>query len=154
MLSRRTDAGTLRHVRIVHRQGSSTGVIAPSRVIAPPEILVLKKNKVSTVSLGITFASATDKDGVTLAKFDIKSDRGTTSIEIRPTLGEFLDATKIKSISEADFDKKIDEMHGIHQRASSTFSLSSVDDVSQSIPTIILQHLNLVSPIKFIPYST
>lgn len=117
-------------MRIVHRQGSSSGVIAPSRVIAPPEILALKKDKVSTVSLGITFASATDKYGVSVAKFDVKSDRGSTPIEIRPTLGEFLDATKTKSISQADFDRAVADMHGIHQRSTSTFSLSNLDDAA------------------------
>jgi hypothetical protein len=114
-------------------------------VVAPPEILALKKDKVSTVLLGITFSSPTDKDGVSVAKFDVKSDRGTTPIEIRPTLGEFLDAT-IKSISESEFDKALDDMHGIHQRATSTFSLSPMDDTAnQHIPSIVHQHFNLVS---------
>lgn len=145
LLYRRTDEGTLRHVRIVHRQGSSSGVIAPSQVVAPPEILALKKDKVTTVSLGIVFASATDKDGVSVAKFDVKSDRGTTPIEIRPTLGEFLDATNTKSITEANFDKTVKEMNGI-ERATSTFSLSPMDKTAHcSIPSTILQHLNLVS---------
>lgn len=142
---RKTDAGTLRHVRIVHRQGSSSGVIAPSQIIAPPEILALKKGQVSTLSLGISFGSSTDKDGVSVAKFDVKSDRGTTPIEIRPTLGEFLDPTKT-DISQNDFDKTVDEMNGIHQRATATFSLSPVNETThQSIPRKVLQNFNLVS---------
>lgn len=144
---RRTDAGTLRHVRIIHRQGSSSGVIAPSRVIAPPEILALKKAQVSTVSLGIAFASATDKDGMSVAKFDVKTDRGTTPIEIRPSLGEFLANTE--SIDEATFDKYVEDMHSIHQRATSTFSMSPLNGAAhQDIPTIVLQHFNVVSRIK------
>ena len=136
----------MRHVRIIHRPGVSSGLIAPSRVITPPEILALKKSKVSTVSLGITFASATDRDGLSVAKFDVKSDKGSTPIEIRPTLGEFLDATKTKSISQVDFDKAVDEMHGIHQRTTSTFSLSPVDTAAyKNIPSIILQNFNFVS---------
>lgn len=115
-------------------------------MITPPEILALKKGKVSTVSLGITFASATDRDGLSVAKFDIKSDKGSTPIEIRPTLGEFLDATKTKSISQVDFDKAVDEMHGIHQRTTSTFSLSPVDTAAyKNIPSIVLQNFNFVS---------
>lgn len=138
--------GSLRHVRIVHRQGSSSGVIAPSRVIAPPEILALRKDEVSTVSLGITFASATDKDGVSVGKFDVKSDRGTTPIEIRPTLGELLDTANSKGVTEGDFDKSLNEMHGIHRRAESTFSLSPMDEAAnQNIPHTILKHFNLVS---------
>lgn len=144
---RRTDAGTLRHVRIVHRQGSSSGVIAPSRVIAPPEILALKKAQVSTVSLGISFASATDKDGMSVAKFDVKTDRGTTPIEIRPSLGEFLANTE--PIDRAIFDKSVRDMHGIIQRATSTFSMSPLNDAAhQNIPTAVLQHFNLVSLTK------
>jgi hypothetical protein len=101
---------------------------------------------VSALSLGIAFASATDKDGVTVAKFDVKSDRGTTPIEIRPTLGEFLDASKIKSISQDEFDKTVNEMHGIHQRSTSTFSLPPMDEAShKNISSAILQHFNLVS---------
>ena len=54
---------------------------------------------VSSVFIGLTFASASDRDGVSVAKFDVKSDRGATSIEVRPTLGELLndDATKTTS---------------------------------------------------------
>lgn len=137
----------MRHVRIIHRPGvSSSGLIAPSRVITPPEISALKKGKVSTVSLGITFASSTDRDGLSVAKFDVKSDKGSTPIEVRPTLGEFLDAAKTKSISQSDFDKAVGEMQGIHQRTTSTFSLSPVDSAAyQNIPNIIVQNFNFVS---------
>lgn len=142
---RKTDTGTLRHVRIVHRQGASSGLISPSQIIAPPEILALKKGQISTISLGIAFGSATDKDGVCVAKFDVKSDRGTTPIEIRPSLGEFLDPKKT-SISQQDFDKTVDEMNGIHQRATATFLLSPVNKTAhQDIPRKVLQNFNLVS---------
>jgi hypothetical protein len=115
-------------------------------VIAPPEIMALNKGEVSIFSLGIAFASATDRDGISVAKFDVKSDRGSTPVEIRPTLGEFLDATKTKSISQTDFDTAVNEMHGIHQRTASTFSLSPVDKTMyQNVPSIILQQFNLVS---------
>ena len=141
---RRTDAGTLRHVRIIHRGGTGSGVIAPSKVITPPEIPALKKGKISTVFIGLTFSSATDRDGIALAKFDIKSDRGTTPVEIRPSLGELLDSPKSVSISE--FDTAFAELQGIHQRISASFSLSYMNDENfGKIPITILQHLNLVS---------
>lgn len=136
----------MRHIRIVHRGGTSSGIISPSKVITPPEIPVLKKGMVSTLFIGITFASATDRDGVTVAKFDVKSDRGTTSIEIRPSLGDLLlndSATKI--LSQSDFDTAVSLLQGI-QRITSTFTLSPMnEDVFNNLPSTILQHLNLVS---------
>ena len=135
----------MRHIRIVHRGGTSSGIISPSKVITPPEIPVLKKGMVSTLFIGITFASATDRDGVTVAKFDVKSDRGTTSIEVRPTLGELLNDSATKILSQSDFDTAVSSLQGI-QRITSTFTLSPMnEDVFNNLPSTILQHLNLVS---------
>mmetsp|Transcript_37605 Transcript_37605/g.65975 ORF Transcript_37605/g.65975 Transcript_37605/m.65975 type:complete len:1393 (-) Transcript_37605:32-4210(-) len=139
----RTDTGTLRHVRIVHRGGTSGGIISPSRVITPPEIPALKKGMASTVFIGLTFASASDRDGVAVAKFDVKSDRGSTSIEVRPTLGELLNDDATKTTSQPEFDAAISGLHGI-QRISMTFTLSPMNDANyNSLPSTILQHLNL-----------
>ncbi len=146
---RRPD-GTLRHVRIVHRGGKSSGIISPSKVVTPPEIPALKKGMASTVFIGITFASATDRDGVTVAKFDVKSDRGTTSIEVRPTLGELLNDDVPKTTSQTDFDTRMFALQGI-QRISSTFTLSPMsDDTFKNLPSTIRKHLNLVSTDIFI----
>eukprot|EP00985_Skeletonema_marinoi_P021036 scaffold12689_cov97-Skeletonema_marinoi.AAC.2 len=137
----RTDVGTLRHVRIVHRRGASGGSISPSEVILPPEISVLKKGQASIVFIGITFESVTDRDGVALAKFDVKSDRGSTSIEIRPSIGEMLD-TPPKNI---DFDAATSGFEGNKfLMISVSFSLSPIDDEKfESVPTKILKHLYL-----------
>jgi len=138
----RTDAGTLRHVRLVHRGGTGNGIIAPSRVISPPEIPILKQGQTTSIFIGLTFASATDRDGMVLAKFDIKSDRGSSPVEIRPSLGELLDSPN--SMSQSEFDKACTELQGIHQRITSVVSVSSKnDDVYGKIPIAILQHLNL-----------
>ena len=132
-------------MRIIHRGGISSGNISPSRVITPPEIPILKKGMVSAVFIGLTFSSITDRDGVTLAKFDVKSDRGNTSIEVRPTLGELLCDESTKCMVQSDFDSRMSRLHGI-QRISSTFSLSPVsDDKFKILPRMVLQHLNLVS---------
>ncbi|KAL3816100.1 hypothetical protein ACHAXA_004525 [Cyclostephanos tholiformis] len=139
----RPDEGALRHVRIVHRGGISSGIISPSRVITPPEIPILKKGMVSTIFIGLTFASITDRDGLTLAKFDVKSDRGNTSIEVRPTLGELLCDESTKSMSQFDFDSRMSKLQGI-QRISSTFTLSPIsDDWFKNLPSMVLKHLNL-----------
>lgn len=137
----RTDVGSIRHVRIVHRSGKSGGSISPSKVIVPQEISVLKNGQASIVFIGITFESATDRDGVALAKFDVKSDRGSTSIEIRPSIGEMLD-TPPKNI---DFDSATAGFEGNKfLMISSSFSLSSNDDETfMSVPTKILKHLYL-----------
>jgi AP-3 complex subunit beta len=141
--NKRSDSGTLRHIRIVHRPSTSSGMISTSKVVSPPEIPALKTGKASSVFIGLTFSSTTDRDGVALAKFDIKSDRGSTSIEIRPTLGEFMDSSKV-TMSQSEFDSKVADLHGIHQRITSTFSLSPMnDDVYTNLPKTILQHLNL-----------
>ncbi|KAL7539414.1 hypothetical protein ACHAXR_009260, partial [Thalassiosira sp. AJA248-18] len=135
--------GTLRHVRIIHRGGTSGGIISPSKAVTPPEIPALKKGMASTIFIGLTFASSSDRDGVTVAKFDVKSDRGTTSIEVRPTLGELLIDDATKMISQSDFDAAISILQGI-QRIASTFTLSPVNDDSfKNLPSTILQHLNL-----------
>lgn len=126
-------------------------MISTSKVVSPPEIPALKIGKASSVFIGLTFSSATDRDGVALAKFDIKSDRGSTSIEIRPTLGEFMDSSKV-TMSQSEFDSKVADLHGIHQRITSTFSLSPMnDDVYTNLPKTILQHLNLVSQLDCNP---
>jgi AP-3 complex subunit beta len=137
----RTDVGAIRHVRIVHRRGASGGTISPSKVILPPEISVLKKGQTSTASIGITFESASDRDGLAVAKFDVKSDRGSTSIDIRPSIGEMLD-TPPKNI---DFDAATAGFEGNKfLMISSPFSLSPISDEKfKSVPTKILKHLFL-----------
>ena len=120
-------------------------MISPSKVITPPEIPVLKKGMASTLFIGMTFASATDRDNVTVAKFDIKSDRGTTAIEVRPSLGELLNDSATKSLSHSDFDAAVAGLHGI-QRIVSTFTLSPTKaDIGTNLPRTIMYHLNLVS---------
>jgi len=142
---RRPDAGSLRHVRIVHRGGVSSGVMSPSKAIVPPEINVLKKGMASSLFIGLVFASATDRDGVTVAKFDVKSDRGNTSIEVRPTLGELLNDETCKDMSISEFDSKMSKLHGI-QRIASTFRLSPMsEDRFTNLPSTVMQHMNLVS---------
>jgi len=48
-------------------------------------------------------------------------------------------------MSQPDFDAAISVLHGI-QRTSSTFTLSPMnDDNFKSLPSTIMQHLNLVS---------
>jgi hypothetical protein len=137
----KNDAGTLRHVRIVHRRSASGGTIAPSKVILPPEILALKKGQTSTVFIGITFESATDRDGVALAKFDVKCGTTSTSIDVRPSLGEMLDTPP----ENIDFDAAYSGFEGNKfLMISSSFSLSPrTDDNYQSVPSKIMKHLNL-----------
>lgn len=142
---RRSDAGSLRHVRIIHRGGVSSGVVSPSKAIVPPEIIFLKKGMASSLFIGLVFASATDRDGITVAKFDVKSDRGNTSIEVRPTLGELLNDEKCKDMSLSDFGFKVSKLQGI-QRIASTFRLSPMnEDRFINLPCTIMQHMNLVS---------
>ncbi len=129
----------------VHRGGLSSGLISPSKAITPHEIPVLNNGMASSVFIGLTFATATDRDGITVAKFDVKSDRGMTSIEVRPTLGELLNDEALIDMSQSDFDTKISGLNGI-QRTSSPFSIGRMKTNDfDSLPRTVLQHMNLVS---------
>ena len=44
--------------------------------------MTLKKDQMTTATLGMSFQSASDRDGALQARFDFKSDRGNTSVDI------------------------------------------------------------------------
>jgi hypothetical protein len=140
---RRSDSGTLRRVRMIQRGGTG---IAPKRVIVPQEVGALKKDQMSAVVLGLDFASLSDKDGASMARFDIKSDRGSNSIDVRPPLGEILQPCVLSSTK---FDNIMQRFKGIHQKVVSTFKLNSdgggLKEEYKDLPRKILKQCNLVS---------
>lgn len=137
---RRTDAGILRRVRIIQRS-SSQGSIGTSRVVTPPEIVALKKGQMSTAILGIRFQSVSDRDGALQARFDIKSDRGSTPVDIRPSLGDMLQPCRM---STSDFDSNVKSLQGF-SRVSSTFQLPDrpISQAYKDLPMSIMKHAAL-----------
>ncbi len=131
----------------MQRKVTTNGVIPTTRTAIPQEIDMLNTSQISYAMVGLEFAQVSDKDGAILARFDVKCDRSSTSIDIRPPLAELL----IRSaITISDFDDAMQKLHGIHQRAVSKFDSSSIEEREVStfyddLPLKILKASNLVS---------
>lgn len=135
--NKKSDSGSLRRIKITPRSGSKGGIVV-KKAICPAEIPELKKGQMSSASLCIQFASASNREGDMIARFDIKSSiGGGVPVEIKPSVGELLKPHKL-TIDE--FDSKIGKMHGF-QRVSAAFS-TSVANVS-SIPKVVLKAVAL-----------
>lgn len=81
-----------------------------------------------------------DRDGCWVAKFDIKSDRGTNPVEIRQSLAEMLSPLSLKS---ANFDKLAAKFTGSYQKISFSFTIEPT--LLNGLPTHIVKHANMVS---------
>jgi len=142
--NRRTDGRGIRRIRLMQRKVATNGTIPTTRTAIPQEIDILNSSQISYAMVGLEFAQVSDKDGATLARFDVKCDRSSNSIDIRPPLAELLVGSKMKS---SDFDEAMQKLHGIHQRAVSKFDSSSIEgEVSEfydDLPVKILKASNL-----------
>lgn len=114
----RTDLGTLRRVRVVSRSTTS-GNIGPKRSVLPQEILALNKDMMTMVILGVEFASASDRNGTLQARFDLKSDRGSHPLDLRPPLTELV---KPLVLNASAFDENMNRLQGF-QRVTSKFTI-------------------------------
>lgn len=136
-LYRRSDFGTLRHIRVVQRNGSQG---CPKKVVVPPEIAALGKNQFSLAILGIDFGKPTsDRDGCWVARMDIKSDRGTNPAEFRPALAEILTPL---SLNGPNFEKLASRFTGSYQKMSFLFTIDP--SKSSRLPKHLMKHANLV----------
>jgi len=134
--NRRSDFGTLRHIRVVQRNGGQGG---PKKVAVPPEIAALGKNQFSLAILGIDFGNPTsDRDGCWVARMDIKSDRGTNPVEFRPTLAEILTPL---SLNGTNFEKVASKFTGSYQKMSFLFTLDPSH--CSRLPRHLMKHANL-----------
>lgn len=136
ILFRRTDAGILRRVRIVQRS-STSGSIGARHVVIPQEIVALKKGETTTATLGISFQSASDRDGALQARFDFKSDRGSSAVDIRPSIGYMLQPCRMCS---KDFESSVNALQGF-SRVVSKFQVDSTS--YDGIPRSIVKHAAL-----------
>lgn len=95
--------------------------------------------------LGLEFVQKSDKDKVFLSKLEVKSDRGTNAIEIRPPLAE---ASLPHRMKRADFDAAASRLQGITQRTVSSFTLEaangkSIQQLHADLPTTVVKNANL-----------
>lgn len=136
ILFRRTDGGILRRVRVVQRSGTS-GSIGARHVVTPQEIAALKKGETTTATLGISFQTASDRDGALQARFDFKSDRGSSAVDIRPSIGYMLQPCRISS---KDFESGMNALQGF-SRVVSKFQVDSTS--YDALPRSIMKHAAL-----------
>lgn len=91
----------------------------------------------TTAVLGISFQSASDRDGSLQARFDFKSDRGNTPVDIRPSLGDMLQPCRMNG---EEFDSQVEALQGF-SRVATKFQLPPTVSTSyESLPTRILKH--------------
>jgi len=129
-LDRKTDSNSLRRIRILPKS-SSGGGIQVKKALCPPDIAELKPSQVANATLCLEFASASNREGDMVARFDIKTSTGSgIPIEIKPSLGDLLMAQKAPSVAE--FDAAMNRMQGF-QRVTSSFQSSNLDAVPQII---------------------
>lgn len=129
-LVRKSDSNSLRRIKMLPRS-SSAGAFAVKKLLCPPEIPELKKGQVSNVTLGIVFASMSNREGDMVARFDIKSSVGGGSpVELKPSLGDLLLPQNVTSV--ADFDSKMSRMQGF-QRVTSKFQTSNLVSVPMKV---------------------
>jgi hypothetical protein len=130
---RKPDAGSLRRIRILQRSAPS-GAVATKKILCPPEIPELKKGQMSTATLCIEFASASNRDGDLVARLEIKSAAGGgTPVQIKPCLSELVRPCKRK---KDEFDATTAQMQGF-QRVESTFQTTTA--LYASIPQWIVK---------------
>jgi AP-3 complex subunit beta len=140
--NKRGDGHAIRRIHFIQKKFAKSGVLSTTRISIPQEIASLGSSKVSFAIIGLEFAQASDKDRTLLAKFDVKCDRGTTPIDLCPSLAETLQECKI---SRSDFDAASLKLHGIHQQAKASFNLptANVQSSYDLIPKVILKGSNL-----------
>lgn len=149
-IHRRTDGLGIRRIRIMQRNVPTSGSIPTTKVVIPQEIDILNTSQLSYAITGLEFAQATDKENTIHARFDIKCDRSSTSVDISPPLAELLIETK-QTWSVSKFDETIQKSHGIHQQVKCKIELSSLKKASsiatlyQKLPSKILKVSTLVS---------
>ena len=135
----------IRRIKLLQRTaaGNSVSII---RTVIPQELDVLEKSHMSLTILGLEFAHTSDKDGVMQARFDVKCDRSTTTVDIRPPLAELI--TPNHDVEASDFCAAIDKLQGIHQRAVTKIDLSKksmdLSSAYKDLPSQITKATNLV----------
>ena len=113
---------SLRRIKLIQRTSNTL-----QKAILPLEISALNKNQSSSTFLILSFLPTNNLSSL-CARFDVKSDKGSASIDIRPPLCEMLGPLKLK---ESEFDTFTKKLSGPHQKMTSKFE--SHDEILFSI---------------------
>ena len=103
--------------------------------------MALGKGQSSFATLGLYFGPpSSDRDGSAVVRLDIKSDRNTSPVEIRPPLSEMLRPVNLSNAKYLELDAKLT---GMYQRMSNKFMVNP--SRRSDLPQQILRHANVVS---------
>jgi len=122
---------SLRRIKLIQRTSSTL-----RRAILPLEISALNKNQSSSTFLILVFSPSSSPSSLS-ARFDVKSDKGTTAIDIRPPLSEMLGSLRL---NESEFDAILGKMSAPHQKITLAFDWKSTFDSE-----VVAKYCNLVS---------
>lgn len=139
--NKRTDGLAIRRIKFIQKRANGTGCVDISNVVLPQEISSLDGGKVCVVLIGIQFSNPSDKEGAMVAKFDVKCDRSTTAIELKPPLAEMIQSSSITNIES--FEKAVKRLSGTYQKSRSNILIKDKDQVMDKIlssSTITLVH--------------
>jgi len=127
---RKTDSNSIRRIRILPR-ASPSGAIALKKTLCPPDIPELKAGQVVNVTLCLEFASASNREGDLVGKFDVKTAiGGGIPIEFKPSIGDLLRSQEAPNTAE--FDSSFNRLQGF-QRVTTTFQSSNLDSIPHRI---------------------
>lgn len=147
--NRRSDGLAIRRIRVVQRNFTNKNAVQISRVVLPQVIRELGKSQLCYNFLAIQFSEGSDKDNSFISRFDVKSDRGTTQINIIAPICELLEPIKM-SLSE--FELASQKLQGIHQRLTAKFALSP--DTVHSWKEELAKKIRKVAQISFVKDSS
>jgi hypothetical protein len=147
---RRSDDGLIRRIRLGLRSSGTVVNNPVKQVILPQELPVLKPGEMSIVSIIVEYFAVSTKEGALSVKLELKSDRGSFPLEIRPPLGELMTPLRM---SEIDFESACKRFHSVHHKSEAVLSTVSFSrEVSKGIPNKILTVANMVRlSLEFIP---
>ena len=120
----KTDSNSIRRIRLLPKANPG-GAIALKKALCPPDVAELKPGQVANTTLCLEFASASNREGDLVGKFDVKTATGGgIPIEIKPSIGDLLRHMDPPSLPE--FDASFNRLQGF-QRVATTFQSSSLD---------------------------
>lgn len=138
---RKTDTNSIRRIRILPKAHPG-GTIALKKAMCPPDIAELKPGQIANAVLCLEFASASNREGDLVGKFDVKtSTGGGIPLDIKPTIGDLLQqeaptsSSNMMSSQVSDFDTAFQRLQGF-QRVSTQFqstSLATASSVCQQV---------------------
>jgi hypothetical protein len=101
------------------------------KALCPPDIPELKPGQVANTTLCLEFASASNREGDLVGKFDIKtSTGGGIPIEFKPSIGDLL--RRQEPPRGPEFDASFNRLQGF-QRMTTTFQSSNIDTIPRRL---------------------